>query len=222
MRRIVASLFRLARHGHLDEVRALLEEHPDVHPDATDKHLNSLLLLAAQVDNKRLVKMALRRGGSIDWQNEKGMTALHFCFLFGHTNLGDYLISKGANTKLRNLEGQTCFEIHVVASEARRLSLSSTTTAPLAPAFATTATSIASIPAQRLRAGSAVVHPSSHVSPLGVPSSVGVSATAVVPAARLRSGSVAVASRSPPIVANLAEQWSRLKPGDANGSIEQE
>ncbi len=39
-----------------------------------------------------------------------GQTALHFCFAFGYAEVGDYLISKGADPHLKNESGLTCYE----------------------------------------------------------------------------------------------------------------
>ena len=41
----------------------------------------------------------------------RGNTPLHFCYSYGYgETLGKYLITKGADTSIRNREGLTCFE----------------------------------------------------------------------------------------------------------------
>jgi ankyrin repeat protein len=38
----------------------------------------------------------------IDHQNRMGQTCLHFAFGLGYADLGEYIVSKGANQALRN------------------------------------------------------------------------------------------------------------------------
>ena len=41
----------------------------------------------------------------------KGNTPLHFCYAYGFAEtLGQYLISKGADPKIQNNKGMTCFQ----------------------------------------------------------------------------------------------------------------
>ena len=78
--------------------------------DSKDSKGNTLLLAAAQNGNKRIAKLALRKGANINLQNLTGQTALHFAFAYGYEDLGNYLISKGADDSLTNAEGLTCYE----------------------------------------------------------------------------------------------------------------
>ena len=39
-----------------------------------------------------------------------GNTALHYAFEYRHTELANYLISKGAKDNIANAEGLTCYE----------------------------------------------------------------------------------------------------------------
>lgn len=71
---------------------------------------NTPLHAAVQTNSKRAVKLLLRRGAALDAANHRGQTALHFCFALGHHELGEYLISKGADASLLNGAGLTCFE----------------------------------------------------------------------------------------------------------------
>ena len=71
---------------------------------------NSLLLVACQNGNKRVTKLLLRRGAALNHRNHRGNSCLHFAYCFGFTELGEYLLSKGADDSLRNSEGLTCYE----------------------------------------------------------------------------------------------------------------
>ena len=99
----------LVRHGRLAEAKSVLES-GEADALATDASGNSLLCVAAQNNNKRAAKLALRHGGAelLHMANRKGNTPLHFCYLFGFdAGLGAYLESKGANRAARNACGLT-------------------------------------------------------------------------------------------------------------------
>lgn len=97
-----------AKSGNLAEMEDALEE--DISPDTADQFGNSLLLLAAQQGAKRMCKFILRRGANINFQNLVGNTALHYCFAYHNDELGKYLISRGANDGILNVDGLTCYE----------------------------------------------------------------------------------------------------------------
>ncbi len=78
--------------------------------ETTDSQGNTLLLVATQQGNKRLIKMLLRRGAKINAQNGDGYSVLHFCFQHGRKKLAEYLISKGADDTLTNSQGITYYE----------------------------------------------------------------------------------------------------------------
>lgn len=79
--------------------------------DAEDERGNTLLLVAAQNSNKKLVEMLLVRGAAINHQNAQGNTALHFALTFGSEGqLGEYLIEHGADDTIENIEGMTPYD----------------------------------------------------------------------------------------------------------------
>lgn len=78
--------------------------------NSRDAFGNTLLHVGCQNGLKRIVKLALRRGANINSQNNRGNTALHFCFAYGYgDSLGAYLISKGADTTVENDDGLVCY-----------------------------------------------------------------------------------------------------------------
>ncbi len=101
-------IFSRARHNRMGEVRKALDGGMPV--DTRDKHGNTLLHVACQNGNKKLVKALLRKHANIDATNQNGNTGLHFCFMYAYYGLGEYLISKGANDGLRNADGATPYE----------------------------------------------------------------------------------------------------------------
>ncbi len=60
---------------------------------------------------KRVAKMVLRLGADINAQNKRGHTCLHYCFAYNYEELGEYLISKGADETILNELGATCREV---------------------------------------------------------------------------------------------------------------
>lgn len=70
-----------------------------------------MLLIAAQNSNKRLVEMLLIRGANINHQNAQGNTALHFALSFNPEGvLGEYLIERGADDTIENIDGLTPYD----------------------------------------------------------------------------------------------------------------
>jgi hypothetical protein len=90
---------------------ALLDDaSKELHVDVEDETGNSVLIIACQNNHKKIVKELLRRSCDVNHQNHKGHSCLHYCFAYKYTELGEYLISKGADSSLRNQFGLSCFE----------------------------------------------------------------------------------------------------------------
>ena len=108
---IVDELVSLARHGRYEDIDNIVSGPDFVHSiDSRDSKGNTLLIAAAQNGNKRIAKLALRKGADINLKNLTGQTALHFAFAYGYEDLGNYMISKGADDTITNAEGLTCYE----------------------------------------------------------------------------------------------------------------
>ena len=75
-----------------------------------DEHGNTLLIIAAQRASKRMVKFLLRRNANMNAQNFVGCTALHYLYGYGHDQLAEYLLSKGASDEVINKAGLTVYE----------------------------------------------------------------------------------------------------------------
>mmetsp|Transcript_21852 Transcript_21852/g.36825 ORF Transcript_21852/g.36825 Transcript_21852/m.36825 type:complete len:1703 (+) Transcript_21852:133-5241(+) len=101
----------LCRHGKFGDIEEMMN-HPDwsLSMDYQDDTGNSLLHIAAQNGNKRMVKLCLRRGADLNAQNLQGQTPLHFTYSYGYAEVGEYLVQKGADDSIRNKDGLTCYE----------------------------------------------------------------------------------------------------------------
>ena len=101
--------FGACRHGRKEDLTNLLSS-GDVHVNCINEAGNSLLVIAAQNNQKDICKALHNRGADLDTQNRLGQTALHFAFAFGYTELGKWLVQKGANPNLKNANGMTCYQ----------------------------------------------------------------------------------------------------------------
>jgi len=105
----IEELFSYARHGRCEEIERKLDEGLPV--DVRDEYGNTMLITACQNGNKRVAKAVLRRGADINSRNYKGNTPLHYCYHYGYgETLGQYLISKGADSDAKNNFGRSTWE----------------------------------------------------------------------------------------------------------------
>ena len=99
----IYDIFSFARHNKYQYLESLFEQ--GLNPDSKDEHGNTILIIAAQNNNKRILKMALRYGAQINMQNVMGNTALHFAKEYQYDNIFKYLIQKGADPEIKNIKG---------------------------------------------------------------------------------------------------------------------
>ena len=107
-------VFRAIRRGRVAEAAALLAGPSGSFSDAAgvrDAFGNTPLIVAAQFGRKRVTKMCVRAGADLDAVNRRGHGALHYCYSYGHFELGEYLVHKGARASLRDADGKTPFDL---------------------------------------------------------------------------------------------------------------
>eukprot|EP01041_Mallomonas_annulata_P003889 gene3889-7762_t len=103
------TVFSQARNGRIKRLEESLNLGFPV--DMEDERGHTLLLVAAQNSNKRMVEMLLARGANINHQNTLGNTALHYAMAFDTDGLlGEYLIERGADDTLENADGMTPYD----------------------------------------------------------------------------------------------------------------
>ena len=98
------AIFSKVRNNRHEEVDALLKS-KEVDLDVRDGNGNSILIVAAQNNRKRLVKAAVRAGIDLNLRNRKGNTAVHFAVAYGYEDIAEYLVRKGADPTATNDEG---------------------------------------------------------------------------------------------------------------------
>lgn len=103
------TVFSQARNGRVKRVEESLNLGFPI--DGEDEKGNTLLLVAAQNSNRRMVEMLLLRGANINHQNAQGNTALHYALAFDpEGTLGEYLIEHGADDTLENVDNLTPYD----------------------------------------------------------------------------------------------------------------
>jgi len=102
----VECIFSKGRNNRYEEVEEALNS--GFNADTLDKFGNTMLMIACQNGLKRIAKLVLRHGGSMNIGNKRGQTALHYCFQYGYEALGEYLITKGADPSVCNEFGLSC------------------------------------------------------------------------------------------------------------------
>ena len=64
-----------------------------------------MLIAAAQNGKKKIAAALVRAGATVNTANITGNTALHYCFEYGYTSLGAFLIEQGADDTRLNEYG---------------------------------------------------------------------------------------------------------------------
>ena len=106
-------IFSKVRHGRADKVKeALLARFP---VDARDEFGNTMLILSAQNNNRRILKLCLKFRANIDAVNKKGNTALHYSCFYEYTEISQTLRKYGARCDIKNHEGNICFVMAAAA-----------------------------------------------------------------------------------------------------------
>jgi len=100
-----------ARTANLADLEECLDTY-SLDIESRDPAGNTLLCLVVQQNERGVAKYLLRRGADINAQNFVGNAPLHFAFGYSYDDLGNYLLSKGANPDLTNAKGETCYEFN--------------------------------------------------------------------------------------------------------------
>jgi len=103
------TVFSQARNGRLRRLEESLTMGFPVNEQ--DERGNTLLLVAVQQLNRRMVEVLLARGASVNAQNVQGNTALHYAMAYDPDGtLGEYLIEKGADDSIENANGLSPYD----------------------------------------------------------------------------------------------------------------
>ncbi|KAG7393723.1 hypothetical protein PHYPSEUDO_004486 [Phytophthora pseudosyringae] len=105
----VDTVFSQARNGRM---KRLVESLDAGFPlDSEDDKGNTLLLLACQNVNQKMVELLVARRANVNHRNAQGNTPLHFAMAYdGEGVLGEYLIAHGADDTIENNSGLTPYD----------------------------------------------------------------------------------------------------------------
>merc|ERR1712096_497604 len=103
MERSYEVLFSFVRHNRYESVESMIQQDTEL-LHVRDLSQNSLLILAAQNNHRRIAKLLVRFRVDIDATNNRGNTALHYCYAYGYSALAEFLVLQGADERIRNDE----------------------------------------------------------------------------------------------------------------------
>ncbi len=105
----IETVFSQVRNGRLKRAMESIEAGFDISTE--DDKGNTLLLLASQNINQKMVEYLLMKGAHINHKNAQGNTALHFAMAYDKEGvLGEYLISHGADDTIENVFGLSPYD----------------------------------------------------------------------------------------------------------------
>ncbi|GMH82519.1 hypothetical protein TL16_g09285 [Triparma laevis f. inornata] len=108
----IDEVFSKIRHNRYDSLKSLFSSRFPI--NSRDLHGNTPLILSAQNNNKRILKLCLRYHADINAVNNKGNTALHYTCYYEYTELSQTLRKYGAKVDIKNGEGNICFVMKAV------------------------------------------------------------------------------------------------------------
>ena len=80
------------------------------HINRGSEHNNTLLIIAAQNGNSKLVKYLISKGSNPNHQNDAGQTAAHFAVEYKFFEISTWLFENGALDYIENKYGHTPYD----------------------------------------------------------------------------------------------------------------
>lgn len=117
----VDAIFTAAKKGDVGGVARLLDAHPHLIVEETDRG-STVLIEAAWNGHVRLVELLLRRGADVEHQDDDGCTALHRAARSGHMEVVLVLLGSGASVRRRDHEDGNALR-HACESNHMRVAL---------------------------------------------------------------------------------------------------
>ncbi|WP_457639280.1 ankyrin repeat domain-containing protein [Persephonella sp.] len=72
---------------------------------------NNLLIVASQLGDIDRVRLAIAKGADVNYQDEKGGTALHWAVFYGHKDIVNLLLMQGADPLIKDKNGITPVDV---------------------------------------------------------------------------------------------------------------
>ncbi len=84
---------------------------------------NNLLIVASQLGDIDRVRLAIAKGADVNYQDEKGGTALHWAVFYGHTDIVKLLLMQGADPLIKDKNGITPVDVAKINGKKKILKL---------------------------------------------------------------------------------------------------
>jgi hypothetical protein len=107
-----AKAFIACKFGKYRELEKILQDGLPIESRHEVKQF-TMLQMASMHGDLRLVYLLLRSIADINAINLEGNTATHLAYMYKYRDVAEYLRSKGADTRIRNLKLQTCYDMEV-------------------------------------------------------------------------------------------------------------
>lgn len=105
----IDTVFSQCRNNRYKRMEESLNMNFDVNTE--DEQGNTLLIVACQNCNKRMVELLILRRADVNHQNAHGNTALHFAMAYDTEGaIGEYLIERGAVDTIENIYGLSPYD----------------------------------------------------------------------------------------------------------------
>ena len=105
-------LFQEVQDHNLDRLMQLLKRYSvKASEKIYDENGNSLLSIAVQINDKKIVKQLLLIGLDPNTQNNDGNTPLHFALSGRYMRIADLLLMNGADERIENNDGVEPWEL---------------------------------------------------------------------------------------------------------------
>jgi len=72
---------------------------------------NNMLIVASQLGDIDRVRLAIAKGADVNYQDEKGGTALHWAVFYGHKEIVKLLLMQGADPLIKDKNGITPVDV---------------------------------------------------------------------------------------------------------------
>ncbi|MDQ7055528.1 MAG: ankyrin repeat domain-containing protein [Persephonella sp.] len=72
---------------------------------------NNMLIVASQLGDIDRVRLAIAKGADVNYQDEKGGTALHWAVFYGHKDIVKLLLMQGADPLIKDRNGITPVDV---------------------------------------------------------------------------------------------------------------
>lgn len=109
--RFKAKLYKIIKNKNVNHMEDIYKRYYVTAENTSNHEGNSLLALAVQQDDEKMMELLINRGMNLNQQNYDGNTALHYAVSMKNMKAGDLLLKNGADEDIRNNQGLRCWDL---------------------------------------------------------------------------------------------------------------